>query len=237
MRQIILDTETTGLETKEGHRIIEIGCVELINRQLTGNSYHQHINPQREVETEALAIHGITNDFLQDKPTFALVLDEFLNFIDGTELIAHNASFDVGFINHEIQLLNTNAKLLDNYITVLDTLPLARKMFPGQRNSLDALCKRYKIDLSTRKISGHGALLDAQLLANVYLAMTGGQTSLFSSSELNPNNRDSKVTTHKKAKIGSSLPIINANTEELSQHQSLLTTIKKSNGKCLWEES
>jgi len=235
MRQIILDTETTGLEPEKGHRIIEIGCVELVNRQPTGNTFQRYINPNREVEAEAIAVHGITNEFLRDKPTFAEVLNDLLSFINGAELIAHNAAFDVGFINYEMRLLTKNAKTLDAYVTVFDTLALARKKFPGQRNTLDALCKRYKIDLSTRKF--HGALLDAQLLAEAYLLMTGGQGSLFAEHELNSTDETNSTVAQKSNKNRSTLPIICANDTEMLSHKNILATIKKSTGKCLWENA
>ena len=235
MRQIIIDTETTGLEPEKGHRIIEIGCVELVNRQPTGNTFQRYINPHREVEAEAIAVHGITNEFLRDKPVFAEVLDDFLNFINGAELIAHNAAFDVGFINHEIRLLTKNAKTLDAYVTIFDTLVLARKKFPGQRNTLDALCKRYKIDLIVRKF--HGALLDAQLLAEAYLLMTGGQGSLFAENELISTEENNGTSMQKANKNRPTLPIICATDAEILAHKNILTTIKKSAGKCLWENT
>ena len=176
MRQIVLDTETTGLEPRLGHRIIEIGCVEVIDRRITGNSYHQYINPQREIDEGAVEVHGITTAFLADKPLFSDIVDDFLNFIRGAELVIHNAPFDVGFIDHELTLLNQQQNHVANICTVLDTLVLARHMHPGQKNNLDALCKRYFIDNSQRDL--HGALLDAEILAETYLAMTGGQTML-----------------------------------------------------------
>ena len=176
MRQIVLDTETTGLEPSDGHRIIEIGCVELVDRQLTGNTYHQYINPDRTIDAGAVEVHGITNESLADKPRFADVADEFLEFIRDSELVIHNAPFDVGFINHELSLLEESAGVVTDYCMVLDTLTLARRMHPGQRNNLDALCRRYEIDNSRREL--HGALLDAEILADVYLIMTGGQVSL-----------------------------------------------------------
>jgi len=234
MRQIVIDTETTGLEPQKGHRIIEIGCIELINRQISGNSLHYYINPKRPVEEEAIAIHGITNEFLCDKPIFADILNDLLAFIKGAELIAHNASFDVGFINHEIQLVARNAKLLDEYVTIFDTLALARKKFPGQRNTLDAICKRYKIDLSERKL--HGALLDAQLLAEAYLLMTGGQSNLFTNDDLasdiiheTPTN---KINNFQQIKT----LITYAKNTELAEHDAFLEKIKKSSGKCLWQK-
>jgi DNA polymerase-3 subunit epsilon len=176
MRQIVLDTETTGLEPADGHRIIEIGCVELLDRRLTGNTYHQYIQPDREIDAGAIEVHGITNESLADKPRFADIAVEFLEFVQGAELVIHNAPFDVGFINHEFALLENSPGRVNDHCGVLDTLALARRMHPGQRNSLDALCRRYEIDNSQRQL--HGALLDAEILADVYLAMTGGQVSL-----------------------------------------------------------
>lgn len=176
MRQIVLDTETTGLDPAQGHRIIEIGALEVIGRKLTGRTFHVYINPQRVVEQEAIEVHGITNEFLQDKPIFEQVVDEFVEFIRGAELVIHNAAFDIGFIDHELQLTRKNFGRVTDFCTVLDTLMLARELRPGQRNNLDALCRAYGIDNSGRTF--HGALLDAELLAEVYLAMTGGQTKL-----------------------------------------------------------
>ncbi len=234
MRQIVIDTETTGLEPEKGHRIIEIGCIELVDRKLTGNTFHKYINPGREVEEEALSITGITNDFLRDKPSFAEIMAEFLAFINGAELIAHNANFDVGFINHEIKLTAPNKGSLANYVTVLDTLSLARKKFPGQRNTLDAICKRYKIDLSERKL--HGALLDAQLLTEAYLLMTGGQGSLFTSDDFTTTATELQEKSTQVGKIKPQATVVTyANTIELTAHQALLATIKKLSGKCQWE--
>lgn len=176
MRQIVLDTETTGLEVSQNHRIIEIGCVELINRRVTGNDWHFYFNPDREVDAGAFEVHGISNDFLADKPRFRERAEDFLGYVDGAELVIHNAAFDVGFLDHELSLLDPPAEPLDSRCSVLDTLALARQKHPGQRNNLDALCKRYDIDNSHRSL--HGALLDARILADVYLIMTGGQTSL-----------------------------------------------------------
>ncbi|HET20229.1 MAG TPA: DNA polymerase III subunit epsilon, partial [Chromatiales bacterium] len=177
MRQIILDTETTGLEPREGHRIIEIGAVEMLSRDITGTDYHQYLNPEREIDDDAVRVHGLTNAFLADKPTFAEVADTFLDYVRGAELVIHNAAFDVGFINHELAKLGPSYGRLEDHVSgVLDTLLLARRMHPGQRNSLDALCKRYAVDNSNREL--HGALLDSRILAEVYLAMTGGQSSL-----------------------------------------------------------
>lgn len=176
MRQIVLDTETTGLEVSLGHRVIEIGCIELINRRVTGNHWHFYINPEREVDSGAFEVHGISNDFLEDKQRFAELAQDFIDYVRGAELVIHNAPFDVGFLNYEFSLLDQPVPPLEEYCSVLDTLLLARQKHPGQKNNLDALCKRYNIDNSHRSL--HGALLDARILADVYLAMTGGQTSL-----------------------------------------------------------
>lgn len=176
MRQIVLDTETTGLEPKQGHRIIEIGCVELVDRRLTGNNFHQYLQPDREIDDAAVEVHGITTEFLADKPKFEDVMEDFIGYVNGAELIIHNAPFDVGFINAELLRADPASELLEIFCTITDTLVMARKMHPGQRNSLDALCKRYEIDNTQRQL--HGALLDSEILADVYLAMTGGQTAL-----------------------------------------------------------
>lgn len=181
MRQIVLDTETTGLDPKEGHRLIEVGCVELIDRRLTGNNFHRYIQPDRAIDAGAVEVHGITNDFLRDKPRFAEIADELLEYVTGSELIIHNAAFDQGFIDHELNRWRADAPGLADICEITDTLGLARRMHPGQRNSLDALCKRYGVDNSHRDL--HGALLDAQILADVYLSMTGGQVSMQLGSE------------------------------------------------------
>jgi len=181
-RQIVLDTETTGLNPKEGHRIIEIGCVELVNRRLTRNHFHVYINPEREIDQEAIDVHGITNDFLREKPKFAEIADDFFSFVAGAELVIHNAPFDVGFLNHELSLIKDEQRRIETQCTVFDTLVYARKKHPGARNTLDALCKRYGIDNSHREL--HGALLDAEILADVYLLMTGGQASLLEEDNL-----------------------------------------------------
>ena len=181
MRQIVLDTETTGLEVSQGHRIIEIGCVELQDRRVTGNNWHYYFNPEREIDAGAYEVHGISNEFLQDKPRFVDLADDFHDYVKGAELVIHNAAFDVGFLNHELNLLQASHEPLGEICAILDTLLLARQKHPGQKNNLDALCKRYDIDNSQRSL--HGALLDARILADVYLAMTGGQTSLGLDSE------------------------------------------------------
>ncbi|MCP4470077.1 MAG: DNA polymerase III subunit epsilon [Gammaproteobacteria bacterium] len=176
MRQIVLDTETTGLEVSLGHRVIEIGCIELVNRRVTGNHWHYYFNPDREVDIGAFEVHGISNEFLQDKPQFGELAEDFYQYVKGAELVIHNAAFDMGFLNRELLLLDAPHAPLEECCAVLDTLLLARQRHPGQKNNLDALCKRYDIDNSQRSL--HGALLDARILADVYLAMTGGQTSL-----------------------------------------------------------
>lgn len=222
-RQIVLDTETTGLDPASGHKIIEIGCVELLDREFTGNNFHVYINPQRKIESGAELVHGITAEFLADKPTFADVVDDFLTYITGVELIAHNAKFDVGFLDYEIKSLSKSKKraLLSSVVTVFDTLALARKKNPGQRNTLDALCKRYQVDNSKREL--HGALLDASLLAEVYLRMTGGQISLFD------DLVEEKAVTHEiQRKLQRrNLVVIRANAEEEVAHQAYLERIKK----------
>ena len=176
MRQIVLDTETTGLEVSQGHRIIEIGCIELVNRRVTGNHWHYYVNPDRAVDTGAYEVHGISGEFLQDKPRFSELAEEFHSYVVGAELVIHNAPFDVGFLNNEFALLESPFAPIEENCGILDTLLLARQKHPGQKNNLDALCKRYDVDNSNRSL--HGALLDARILADVYLAMTGGQTSL-----------------------------------------------------------
>ncbi len=211
-RYLVLDTETTGLEVSDGHRIIELGAVELIDRRLTGNNFHQYIKPNREIDPGAVDVHGITNDFLADKPVFEEVLDQFINYLQGTdELIIHNASFDVGFLNHEFSLAGESRKIAD-FCEVCDSLALARKQFPGKRNSLDALCQRLDLDNSHRTL--HGALLDAEILADVYLLMTGGQeTMAFDDESPSTENR-----TRGTRKVGP-LPVIKPSVEELEQHE------------------
>lgn len=234
MRQIVLDTETTGLEPQQGHKIIEIGCVELVNRRLTGRHYHQYIKPNREIDEGAIEVHGITNEFLADKPVFEAIVEEFLEFIDGAELIIHNAPFDVGFINHELSLAGRHYGTVRDRCRVLDTLVMARQKHPGQKNSLDALCKRYMVDNSQRDL--HGALLDAEILADVYLAMTGGQTSLAlgSSQGVDGAEQESagivRVPSDRRP-----LKVLMATAEELARHKAYLKAIDKaSQGNCLW---
>lgn len=228
MRQIILDTETTGLDFRLGDRIIEIGCVELLNRKLTGQRFHRYINPKREVEAGALAVHGLSSEFLQDKPTFDEVVVAFLDFVQGAELVIHNAAFDIGFLDNELALLN-KAPLGQVCSGVVDTLKMARELHPGRRNSLDALCERYSINNSGRTL--HGALLDAELLAEVYLAMTRGQESLIMELEAAP------VAGPQVGIEVERLPlrVLRASATELAEHERVLAEIdKESKGNRLW---
>lgn len=235
MRQIVLDTETTGLEPSRGHRIIEIGCVELINRRLTGNHFHVYINPRREVDDGAIEVHGITNEFLADKPYFEDIADDFLEYIKDAELVIHNAPFDVGFIDSEFSQLTKVPGKVDDFCTVLDTLVLARQMHPGQKNSLDALCKRYFIDNSQREL--HGALLDSEILAEVYLAMTGGQTDLSLTQKqdyLVAKKDDGGI--RRLPENRQAFKVLNATADEVAEHQAYLETMKKSCGdKLIWQ--
>jgi DNA polymerase-3 subunit epsilon len=237
MRQVILDTETTGLEPSEGHRIIELGCVELVNRRPTGNNYHQYVNPEREIDAGAIEVHGITNEALADKPHFADVAEEFVAYIAGAELIIHNAPFDVGFLNHEFLRMaaGTTAatRRVEELCAVIDTLALARRMHPGQKNDLDSLCKRYGVDNTQRTL--HGALLDAEILADVYLAMTGGQTGLFEDART-PLQEALQTEIRRIAADRKPLPVIAPSAEELTAHRSWLEEIdKRSKGQCLWK--
>ncbi len=231
----MLDTETTGLEPSEGHRIIEIGCVELVDRQLTGRHYHQYINPDRIVDDGAIEVHGITNEFLADKPRFHEIASEFKEFIAGAELVIHNAAFDVGFIDHEFSLLGPEWGKVEEFCTVLDTLLLARKMHPGQRNTLDALCKRYDIDNSHRDL--HGALLDAEILADVYLRMTGGQTTLVLGGEEGGDSADVGTKIKRLPTARPRLRVVKANEAEVELHEQRLAQLDKSSGgNCIWLE-
>lgn len=230
MRQIVLDTETTGRDINEGHRIIEIGCLELIDRRLTKRNFHCFFNPGRDSEPGAFAVHGLSTEFLMDKPLFKTIADDLIDFLKDSQLIIHNALFDLGFLDNELKLTKKKYKKITDYCQVLDTLPLARQLHPGQRNSLDALCKRYGIDNSKR--DKHGALLDAELLARVYLAMTGGQTHLFceeKSSHTIQTFEENK--TIEKLMI---LPVIHATNEELIAHQNCLNNINVLSGQCKW---
>lgn len=231
MRQIVLDTETTGLEPEAGHRVIEIGGVEVVNRKLTGRHFHQYLNPQRDIDEGALEVHGISSEFLADKPLFEDVAEEFTDFIDGAELVIHNAPFDVAFLDAELTRLGNSERSVHERCLVLDTLALARKMHPGQRNSLDALCKRYEVDNSQRDL--HGALLDAEILADVYLAMTGGQTSLELASE---QRASSGVNENEPQRIERKGPfkVVRASDVELNAHQARLEAIQAASGSCVW---
>lgn len=232
-RQVVLDTETTGINPKEGHKVIEIGCVELINRRLTRNHFHVYLNPDREIDAGAIEVHGITNEFLRDKPRFADVVDDFMAFTAGAELIIHNAPFDVGFLNHELSLLPRETRTVESNSSVFDTLAYARKKHPGARNSLDALCKRYGIDNSHREL--HGALLDAEILADVYLLMTGGQASLLDEGDQQDGGGERAIVRLPAERPR--LKVISCSDDELAAHQQRLAKIgKASGGLCLWQE-
>lgn len=232
MRSVVLDTETTGMPVTDGHRIIEIGCVEVIGRRLTGRHYHVYLQPDREVDEGAIAVHGITGEFLVDKPRFKDVADEFFEFIKGAQLIIHNAAFDVGFINNEFALLGQQERVdLSEHCSILDTLLMARERHPGQRNSLDALCKRYGVDNSGRDL--HGALLDAEILADVYLTMTGGQTNLSLAGEgadSENGGRQQPTPIRRLASDRMSTPVVRANADELAAHMARMHAIEKAAG-------
>ena len=246
MRQVILDTETTGLSTAQGHRIIEIGCIEMINRRLTGREYHRFVNPERSIDEGAERVHGISLADLEGQPRFADIAEEFLEFIAESELVIHNADFDVGFLEYELKLMKHGQGAITDHATVLDTLSLARKLHPGQRNSLDALCKRYEVDASKRDV--HGALIDSELLARVYLAMTGGQSSLLLDEE-----EEAGVGARLAGECGSAsyarqsparraptdsgsydLKVIKPTEAEAAAHEAMLEKIRKS-GACVWD--
>ncbi len=232
-RQIVLDTETTGLSTADDHRIIEIGCVELVNRRITGAHFHQYLNPERDIDAGALEVHGITNASLADKPRFADIVDDFLDFIEGAELIIHNAAFDIGFLNHELgKIPSSRVQQIEAICTVVDTLKLARDKHPGQKNNLDALCRRYHIDNTNRTL--HGALLDAEILAEVYLAMTGGQVSLSLNIQDTAQHRQTQEGNQTVQRRGA-LRIIRATEAECQAHEQVLQTLdKQSQGQCIW---
>jgi DNA polymerase-3 subunit epsilon len=234
MRQIVLDTETTGLEVSQGHRIIEIGCVELINRRLTGNHYHQYVNPERDIDQGAIEVHGITLEFLADKPTFEQIGAEFLEFVRGAELVIHNAPFDVGFLDSELARVSTANPGVKDVCSLIDTLVMARSKHPGQRNNLDALCQRYDVDNSQRDL--HGALLDAEILADVYLAMTGGQTALQLSDAVEAGSGGPTAEQVRRlSRDRMPLPVIKASEEERAAHEAQLDTIAASSGgKVVW---
>ena len=233
MRQIVLDTETTGLDPQQGHRVIEIGCVEIENRRLTGNHFHRYLNPDREVDQAAVEVHGLTTQFLADKPRFEQVEQEFLDFVTGAELIIHNAPFDIGFLDYELQMTNSTHRDMASHCGVLDTLVLAREKHPGQRNNLDALCKRYGVDNTQREL--HGALLDAEILADVFLIMTSGQSSFALKEESGETFRGA-TTVRRLDPDRKPLRVIGASARELEEHEQRLAEIdqKSSNG-ALWK--
>ncbi|MDX9740520.1 MAG: DNA polymerase III subunit epsilon [Gammaproteobacteria bacterium] len=231
MRQIVLDTETTGLEPAQGHRIIEIGCVEILDRRITGNRFHQYLQPDRDIDEGAIEVHGITAEFLRDKPRFGAIVDEFLAFLGDGELIIHNAPFDLAFLRHEVTLLGMPADRFGGGCAVIDTLTMARNLHPGQKNSLDALCRRYDIDNSQRTL--HGALLDAEILADVYLAMTGGQSNLLLERDGGAPGQIAAVRRLPAARPR--LPVLRADEEERAAHRARLDAIERqSGGPSLW---
>lgn len=229
MRQIVLDTETTGLSAENGDRIIEIGCVELLGRKLTGNNKHFYLNPERDSHEDALKVHGISNEFLRDKPKFAVIADELLAYLDGAEVIIHNAPFDIGFLNKELELLG-RPPVTERIAKVTDSLMMAKELFPGKRNSLDALCDRLEVDNSGRTL--HGALLDAELLADVYINLTRGQNALVMEVGSTPGEGGMIAVVDLS---GFDLPLLLANEQETAAHETLLTDIDKaSKGKTVW---
>ena len=230
MRQIVLDTETTGLEWKKGNRVVEIGCVELVERRPTGRTYHQYIKPDRDFEQGAAEVTGLSLEFLADKPPFADIADAFLAFIEGAELIIHNAAFDVGFLDNELSLLGPDYGNLRQRVTVEDSLLLARQRFPGQRNSLDALCRRLGVDNAHRQL--HGALLDAQLLAEVYLALTAGQHEIGFGAAVEPERNTTHIVL---AQPAGARPVLKVQADELAAHAARIESIRKKAGVCLWE--
>lgn len=233
MRQIVLDTETTGLEPEQGHRVIEIGCVELVGRRLTRNRFHQYLQPDRPIDEGAIEVHGITNEFLSDKPRFRDIAAEFIAFLEGAELIIHNAAFDLGFLNQELGLWREGGPNIEAICSVTDTLAMAKRLHPGQRNSLDALCKRYGIDNTHREL--HGALLDAELLAEVYLSMTGGQASLLLEQAKDVSSLSGLPRARRLPEDRPPLRVVRASPAELRAHQERLAAIEAISEKgCLW---
>ena len=227
-RYLVLDTETTGLEPRQGHKIIEIGCVELIERRMTGNNYQQFLNPEREIDEAALEVHGIELADLEDKPTFAQIAEDFLAYVEGATLVIHNAAFDVGFLNHELGLLERNIGRITDYCEVVDTLLMAREMHPGQRNSLDALCQRYFISNEQRTL--HGALLDSEILAEVYLRMTGGQLNLLGEADLTENSGKKIAETRVLDPDRSPTKIIPASDKEIAEHEKWMKLLSEKKG-------
>ncbi len=231
MRQIVLDTETTGLSTADGHRIIEIGCIELVDRRITGRDYHRYLNPDRDIDEGAERVHGISIEDLEGQPRFPDIAGELLDFLAGAELVIHNAEFDVGFLEHELRLMGHASPSITAHASVLDTLGLARKMHPGQRNNLDALCKRYEVDASNRDL--HGALIDADLLARVYLAMTGGQAALSLDVAEAAVEATTVATTVTARPEGLKLVLSEPSDDERAAHEAMLDILEKS-GACIW---
>lgn len=223
MRQVVLDTETTGLEAAQGHRIIEIGCVELIDRRYTGRQLHRYINPERQIDDGAFEVHGLSAEFLADKPKFAELADEVIDFLSGAELVIHNAPFDVAFLDHELARLPDRRLQIKSICQITDSLALARHKHPGQKNSLDALCRRYQVDNSARTL--HGALLDAEILADVYLLMTGGQTALFAGEGNDPANQAAEDLVARIDADRAPLKVISASVDEVSAHEAWLDLI------------
>lgn len=216
----------------EGHRIIEIGAVEVVNRRLTGNNFHVYLKPDRLVDPEAFGVHGIADEFLADKPTFAEIADDFLAYIEGAELVIHNAPFDIGFMDYEFGMLGRDIPKTENFCKITDSLAMARKLFPGKRNSLDALCSRYEIDNSKRTL--HGALLDSEILAEVFLTMTGGQTSLKFSMEGDRQEQSNDEAIYRITRPASGLCVVTATEAEIAEHESRLDLVMKKGGSCLW---
>ncbi|MGF1546204.1 MAG: DNA polymerase III subunit epsilon [Thiotrichales bacterium] len=232
MRQVVLDTETTGLEVEQGHRVIEIGCVELLNRRITRRDFHHYLQPDREIDEGAIAVHGISNEFLADKPRMRDIAEQFLEFVRDAELIIHNAPFDVGFLNGELTRLGAHWGKLTDHCTVVDTLEMARSRYPGQKNNLDALCKRLGVDNSHREL--HGALLDARILADVYLTMTGGQTTLGLGDDANDEGQE-RVSAPRSLQRTAPIRVVRANDSELERHSALLAVVEKAGGKRIWQ--
>lgn len=232
LRQVFLDTETTGLEIRDGNRIIEIGCVEMIDRKLTHNNYHQYIKPDRDSEEGAFKVHGITTEFLSDKPRFADIAEDFLNYIKGAELIIHNAPFDVGYLDHELSMANASVRKVAAISEIKDSLVIARQMHPGQRNSLDALCKRYYISNLHREL--HGALLDSEILADVYLAMTGGQKTLLLGEESSDDSDAGQAAFNRLADGRSPLVVVTADSTETDAHQKYMEDLEAPLDKSFW---
>lgn len=232
MRQIVLDTETTGLEPAQGHRIIEIGCVEIVNRRITENTWHQYINPEREIDEGAFEVHGISNEFLLDKPKFTDVVSDFMTFVNGAELVIHNAPFDIGFLNHELAKIDAVWGKMTDHCTITDSLVMARQRHPGQKNNLDALCKRYEVNNARREL--HGALLDAELLAEVYLRMTGGQVTLSLGGQENVVGQMHVVSPIRRVDSNRpALKIIRASVDDLAAHTENLKLLGDG---CLWNK-